>query len=87
VYFSQGTLAVSKLLTEPVRNSMIMVLAVGFALIGYGTKAGIAPMHAWLPDAHSPSPVSALFSAVLLPDVHIRICEDIHSITGFTYSV
>jgi hydrogenase-4 component F len=69
VYFSQGTLAVSKLLTEPVRNSMIMVLAVGFALIGYGTKAGIAPMHAWLPDAHSeaPSPVSALFSAVLLP--------------------
>jgi len=42
---------------------------VGFALIGYGTKAGIAPMHAWLPDAHSeaPSPVSALFSAVLLP--------------------
>jgi hydrogenase-4 component F len=69
VYFSQGTLAVSKLLTEPLKNSMIMVLAVGFALIGYGTKAGIAPMHAWLPDAHSeaPSLVSALFSAVLLP--------------------
>ncbi|MGA9150669.1 MAG: proton-conducting transporter membrane subunit [Candidatus Nitrosopolaris sp.] len=69
VYYSQGTLAISKLLIEPVRNSMIMVLAVGFALIGYGTKAGIAPMHAWLPDAHSeaPSPVSALFSAVLLP--------------------
>jgi hydrogenase-4 component F len=69
VYFSQGTLDISKLLTEPVKNSMIMVLAVGFALIGYGTKAGIAPMHAWLPDAHSeaPSPISALFSAVLLP--------------------
>jgi hydrogenase-4 component F len=46
-----------------------MPLAVGFALVGYGTKAGIAPMHAWLPDAHSeaPSPVSAMFSGILLP--------------------
>ncbi|MBS1208019.1 MAG: hydrogenase [Proteobacteria bacterium] len=39
-----------------------------FVLIGFGTKAGLFPMHAWLPDAHSeaPSPVSALLSAVLL---------------------
>lgn len=37
-------------------------------LVGFGTKAGLAPMHAWLPDAHSqaPSPVSALLSGVLL---------------------
>src|SRR5512147_2710550 len=37
-------------------------------LVGYGTKAGIAPMHMWLPDAHSqaPSPVSALLSGALL---------------------
>jgi hydrogenase-4 component F len=39
-----------------------------FILIGYGTKAGLAPMHTWLPDAHSeaPAPVSALMSGVLL---------------------
>jgi hydrogenase-4 component F len=39
-----------------------------FVLVGYGTKMGLAPMHAWLPDAHSeaPSPVSALLSGVLL---------------------
>ena len=39
-----------------------------FLLIGYGTKMGIAPMHAWLPDAHSeaPSLVSALLSGALL---------------------
>ncbi|SHI00094.1 hydrogenase 4 subunit F [Desulfosporosinus lacus] len=39
-----------------------------FAIVGYGAKVGFAPMHAWLPDAHSqaPSPVSALLSAVLL---------------------
>ena len=43
-------------------------LAFLFILIGYGTKAGLAPMHTWLPDAHSqaPSPISALFSGVLL---------------------
>jgi hydrogenase-4 component F len=37
-------------------------------LVGYGTKAGIAPMHTWLPDAHSeaPSMVSALLSGALL---------------------
>jgi hydrogenase-4 component F len=39
-----------------------------FLLVGYGTKAGLAPMHGWLPDAHSqaPAPVSAVFSGFLL---------------------
>jgi hydrogenase-4 component F len=39
-----------------------------FILVGYGTKAGLAPMHTWLPDAHSQaiSPISALLSGVLL---------------------
>src|SRR5436190_10150215 len=43
-------------------------LAFAFILVGYGTKAGIAPMHTWLPDAHSeaPSPISAMMSGVLL---------------------
>jgi hydrogenase-4 component F len=69
VYFSQGTLVISTLLTKPVSSDLLMSVAVGFALVGYGTKAGIAPMHAWLPDAHSeaPSPVSAMFSGILLP--------------------
>lgn len=46
----------------------VMRLAFVFLLVGYGTKAGLAPMHTWLPDAHSqaPSPVSALLSGVLL---------------------
>ena len=39
-----------------------------FLFIGIGTKVGLAPMHTWLPDAHSktPSPISALLSGVLL---------------------
>ncbi len=69
VYFSQGTLSLTLLLTRPVANVPIMAVAVAFALVGYGTKAGIAPMHSWLPDAHSeaPSPISAMFSGILLP--------------------
>src|SRR6185503_5950125 len=49
-------------------NSEVMRLAFVFIVIGYGTKAGLAPMHTWLPDAHSeaPAPISALMSGVLL---------------------
>ncbi|MDA8194599.1 MAG: proton-conducting transporter membrane subunit [Thermaerobacter sp.] len=45
-----------------------VVLGVLLAAIGYGTKAGLAPFHTWLPDAHSeaPAPVSALLSSLKL---------------------
>ncbi len=43
-------------------------LAFLLAVLGYGTKAGLFPVHTWLPDAHSeaPAPVSALLSGSLL---------------------
>ncbi len=46
----------------------VMRLAMALLVLGYGTKVGLAPMHSWLPDAHSqaPAPVSALMSGVLL---------------------
>jgi len=46
----------------------ILKTAFIFILVGYGTKAGLAPMHTWLPDAHSQAvaPISALLSGVLL---------------------
>jgi hydrogenase-4 component F len=52
----------------PRLNPQVVRLAFVFILIGYGTKAGLAPMHTWLPDAHSeaPAPISALMSGVLL---------------------
>jgi hydrogenase-4 component F len=45
-----------------------MKVAFVFLLVGYGTKAGLVPLHSWLPDAHSqaPAPVSALFSGFML---------------------
>jgi hydrogenase-4 component F len=52
----------------PQLDHHLMTLAFVFALVGYGTKAGLAPMHTWLPDAHSeaPSPTSAMLSGVSL---------------------
>ncbi|NPA91108.1 MAG: hypothetical protein GXO55_06640, partial [Chloroflexi bacterium] len=49
-------------------NNPFIILSFLFVLIGYGTKAGFAPMHTWLPDGHgeAPYPVSALLSGVLL---------------------
>jgi hydrogenase-4 component F len=46
----------------------VMRLSFVFLLVGYGTKAGLAPMHTWLPDAHSEAPaaLSAMMSGVLL---------------------
>jgi len=49
-------------------NPKVIRLAMALLVLGYGTKVGLAPMHSWLPDAHSqaPTPVSALMSGVLL---------------------
>ena len=56
---SSGTLQLDPDLTQ---------IAVALTVLGFGTKAGLAPMHSWLPDAHSqaPAPVSGLMSGVLL---------------------
>jgi hydrogenase-4 component F len=52
----------------PSFHPQLLQMAFAFILVGYGTKAGLAPMHTWLPDAHSeaPSPISAMMSGVLL---------------------
>ena len=52
----------------PLLDPEVMRLAFVFVLVGYGTKAGLAPMHTWLPDAHAeaPAPLSAMMSGVLL---------------------
>jgi hydrogenase-4 component F len=52
----------------PQLDHNLITLSFVFVLVGYGTKAGLAPMHTWLPDAHSeaPSPTSAMLSGVSL---------------------
>ena len=66
----QALQAVAPRLEQPV-----LLLAFLLMLIGYGTKVGLAPMHNWLPDAHSegPAPVSVMLSGALLNTAMIGI--------------
>src|SRR5205823_385839 len=52
----------------PALHPELMQLAFAFILIGYGTKAGLAPMHTWMPDAYAeaPPPIAAMMSGVLV---------------------
>jgi hydrogenase-4 component F len=74
-YYAVSSVSAAKTLNwheiMPLSKSLdanIVKIAFLFILVGYGTKAGLAPMHTWLPDAHSQaiSPVSAMLSGVLL---------------------
>ncbi len=65
-------------------NPSTMKLAFILILIGYGTKAGLAPVHNWLPDAHSqaPTPISALLSSILLKCAFIGIVRFVIILNG-----
>ena len=69
VFGSSYELSFTKLLSGAGKFPADVVrLAFVLAVLGYGTKMGLAPVHTWLPDAHSeaPTPVSALLSGALL---------------------
>ena len=53
---------------SPEFDPALLNLAFLFLLLGYGTKVGLVPLHAWLPDAHAegPTPISAVLSGLLL---------------------
>src|SRR5271157_5362596 len=64
----------SALLISEIRNVAPFIprgtaaITIAFLVIGFGTKAGIAPFHPWLPDAHAeaPTPISVLLSGVMI---------------------
>ena len=64
----------------PQLNPTLALAAFLLVFIGFGTKVGLAPMHTWLPDAHSegPAPVSAMLSGALLNTAMIGIVRFIH---------
>lgn len=91
LYASTGTLDAFSLAAHPPAATLAVTMAVALALVGYGTKIGLFPMHTWLPDAHAeaPSPVSAMFSGVLLPTAlyaFLRIYRILPSPTPATLS-
>jgi len=61
-------------------NPFWLKAAFVFMVFGFGTKMGLAPVHFWLPDAHSesPSPISALLSATLLNSAFLIILRVLH---------
>jgi hydrogenase-4 component F len=60
---------------DVVLDHQLLRVAFIFLLVGYGTKVGLAPLHSWLPDAHSeaPSPASALLSGALLNTAFLAV--------------
>lgn len=78
---SINSLFFKDLYTNPSQyNHLWLNLGFVFFLVGIGTKVGLAPVHTWLPDAHSeaPSPVSSLLSGVLLNTALLLILRYFH---------
>ncbi|WP_025270521.1 proton-conducting transporter transmembrane domain-containing protein [Hippea sp. KM1] len=69
IYASTHTLILSQIKQLTFTNKKLLVLGGALTIVGFATKAGIFPMHSWLADVHGRAiaPVSAIFSAVLLP--------------------
>jgi len=66
----------------------LLLVSFLLVLVGYGTKAGLAPMHTWLPDAHSesPAPVSAMLSGALLNASMLGIARFLGVVSGTSVS-
>ncbi len=66
----------------------LLLVSFLLVLVGYGTKAGLAPMHTWLPDAHSesPAPVSAMLSGALLNASMLGIARFLSVVNGTSIS-
>ncbi len=89
--FLLGYLQTGSLSFDSLRNSspsfplLIKNLMFVFALVGFGTKSGIVPLHTWLPKAHpsAPSNISALMSAVMIKMGIYGILRTVFDFAGF----
>lgn len=66
-------------------GSMILVLAM-LLISGFGVKAGLFPLHGWLPTAHpvAPAPASAVLSAIIVKFGVLGIIRSIYYVVGYT---
>ncbi|HSL93873.1 MAG TPA: proton-conducting transporter membrane subunit, partial [Bacillota bacterium] len=63
-----GTAQITPVLEKFVNNPTLLYWVAGTFIVGFGVKAGLAPLHVWLPQAHpvAPSPASALLSGIMI---------------------
>ena len=68
IYFNLGTLSFESLIDEMAQLGNLKYWIMGLLVFGFGIKAGMAPVHVWLPRAHpvAPSPASAILSGVMI---------------------
>ncbi len=93
VYASFHTLQMNRLLLSQPTHPKLLAIGAALTIAGFSTKAGIFPMHTWLPDVHGRSiaPVSAIFSGVLLPTALFGIYRIVeigslpHSVRTFAF--
>ena len=79
-FTSGGTLN----LTAAQEHRTILLIAVFVMLVGFGAKAGMFPLHSWLPAAHpvAPSPISAVFSGILVKGGVLATIRTVYYIVG-----
>lgn len=65
-------------------HSAILLIAVFVMILGFGAKAGMLPLHSWLPAAHpvAPSPASAVFSGILVKGGVLAVIRTVYYIVG-----
>lgn len=82
-YIQAGTLDLNSLGILQYKGAITQVIFYAY-FIGFGTKAGIFPLHIWLPDAHpvAPSPASALLSGVMIKAGAYGILRTIYNVFG-----
>lgn len=66
------------------QHPVMFYLAVFFLIVGFGVKAGMFPMHAWLPTAHpvAPAPASAVLSAIIVKGGVLALIRSVYYIAG-----
>ncbi len=88
-YVITGTLTLASSGLSSLRGNPYFAYIFWAFVIGFGTKAGIFPVHVWLPDAHpvAPSPASALLSGVMIKAGAYGIIRTIYAIYGSSFLI
>jgi len=83
-YSAAGTVTLTRAGLSALKDSPYFVLIFWSFIIGFGVKAGMFPVHVWLPDAHpvAPSPASALLSGVMIKAGAYGIIRVVYAVFG-----